>query len=345
MGTTAQKARRGSGPGTTLAALAAALLTAWAMTALASCSPPQPPLRVATIPWIGYQPLFLAQDLGHYPDGTIRLVEFSSNTESLRALRNRIVEAAALTLDEALLLTAEGHDIAVILVLDCSAGADALVARPELGGLSSLAGKRVGVESIANGAYVLSRVLHLAHLTPADIHIVPVRSDDQVAAFRAGQVDALITYEPLRTQLAALGAKTLFDSREIACEIVDVLTIHRDLLTARKAQITQLLEGWFAAVAYHTAMPDEAARRLAPRLGLQPEQYLAAAAGVELGTPAVNCRALFPPQATEGLTANAMELARVMQSIGLLSGEPDLTRLVEPGPVGALSCAARANHR
>lgn len=310
------------------------LALAW----LAACSQPQAPLRVATIPWIGYQPLFLARDLGHYPASAIRLVELRSNTESLRAIRNRDVEAAALTLDEALLLAAEGHEIAVVAVLDCSAGADALVARPGIDSLSALAGARVGVESSANGAYVLSRVLHLAHLTPADVRIVPLGSGDQVAAFRAGEVDALVTYEPLRTQLGALGAQTLFDSREIPCEIVDVLVVLRDALRERKGQIDLLLRGWFAAVAHQAAVPAEAAARLAPRLAMQPEEYLGAVAGVELGSLGLNCVALSEAANGNGLGASARQLAAVMLANGLLTGEPDLSRLIEPDAVRALGC-------
>lgn len=311
---------------------------AWVLACIAACSQPQPPLRVATIPWIGYQPLFLAEGLGLYPPEAIRLVELASNTESLRALRNRDVEAATLTLDEALLLTEEGHDIALVLVLDCSIGADALVAHPEVGALGNLTGRRVGVESSSNGAYVLSRALALARLSPADIHIVPLRIGAQVEAFRAGQVDALVTYEPVRTQLAALGAETLFDSREIPCEIIDVLAAHRDVLTERKGQLERLLGGWFQAVDLHATAPAEAAARLAPRLGMGLEEYLAAMAGVQLATPAINCRLLGASPETEGLAARALNLARSMRADGLLPGVPNLEHLVAPDPVRALSC-------
>jgi NitT/TauT family transport system substrate-binding protein len=321
-----------------------ALAALWALSPLTACSPPEPPLRVATIPWIGYQPLFLARDLGHYPPETIRLVELGSNTESLRALRNRDVEAATLTLDEALLLASEGHDIAVVLVLDCSAGADALVARPGVGTLADLAGRRVGVESGANGAYVLSRALHLAELAPADIRIVPLAIGDQLEAFRSGAVDALVTFEPVRTQLAALGAETLFDSREIPCEIVDVLAAYRDVLTERRAQIERLLRGWFLALDYQTASPEEAAARLAPHLEMAPEEYLSALAGVRLGSPAINCRALTTAPEPGGLAASARHLARLMKSNGLLPGDPDIGRLVEPGPARALSCRTPPGH-
>jgi len=335
------KIRRCTAQGAISTSLVSVLVALW----LTACSQPQPPLRVAAIPWIGYQPFFLADDLGQYPQDTIRLVEFSSNTESLRALRNRDVEAAALTLDEALLLAAEGHDNAAVLVLDCSDGADALVARPELGALSDLAGRRVGVESSANGAYVLSRALHLAGLAPTDVQIVPLRVGDQLETYRAGRVDALVTYEPLRTQLAALGAVTLFDSRKIPCEILDVLAVRREVLDERKAQIERLLRGWFAAVDYHATAPAEAAARLTPRLGMQPAEYLAAAAGVELGTLAMNCRAFVPPPGAKGLAGRALDLAQFMTANGLTPADPSLDRLIEPGPVTALGCPTAPDAR
>lgn len=334
MGSTSRTVARRMGPGAILASLLGGWLVVW----LSSCPQPQSPMRVAITPWIGYQPLLLAEELGHFPRDAIRLVEFSSNTESLRALRNRDVEAAALTLDEALLLSAEGHDTAVILVLDCSSGADALVARPEIGTLNDLIGRRVGVESSANGAYVLNRALERAGLAPADIEIVPLPAGDQVETYRTGLVDALVTYEPLRTQLAALGAVTLFDSRKIPCEILDVLASRREVLREREAQVEGLLRGWLAAVDYLARSPNEVATRLAPRLGLRPADYLAAAAGVEFGTLAMNCRAFDPPPGTPGLVGRAREVAHFMKENGLMPADPSLDRLVEPGPATALGC-------
>lgn len=308
---------------------------------LAACGPPPTPLRVATIPWVGYQPLFLAQDLEFIESDAVRLVEFSSNTESLRAFRNRNVEAAALTLDEALLLASEGHAMAVILVMDYSAGADALVARAPVSELSALKGLRIGVESTANGAYVLARALQLAGLQAGDVQIVKLQSSDQVEAYRAGKIDAVVTYEPLRTQLAQLGASTIFDSRQIPGEIVDVLAIHTEALDRHSGHVGSLLRGWFAAVEFQAHSPGEAARRLAPRLGMQPEEYLAAIGGVQFGTLEENCRALSASPDESGLIAAAQRLAVVMYANGLLSAFPHSSRLPDPGPIEALGCRGR----
>lgn len=78
---------------------------------LTACSAPAPALRVALNGWIGYSPLFLAQELGHVPESSVRLLEFPSNTASMMALVNGEVAAAALTLDEVLVAREGGLDV------------------------------------------------------------------------------------------------------------------------------------------------------------------------------------------------------------------------------------------
>ncbi len=70
---------------------------------LARAVMPVPLTRVGGILWVGYEPLFLARDLGRYDAGTLRLVEMPSNTANLMALATGELEAATLTLDEFLL--------------------------------------------------------------------------------------------------------------------------------------------------------------------------------------------------------------------------------------------------
>ena len=114
--------------------------------ALLGCSPRyQPPLTVGTNTWIGYEPLYLARDLGYYEGANLRLVELASTTQAMDALRVGSLDLAGLTLDEALLLAQEGVPIAVIWVLNTSAGADALLAKPGITTLDALRGKRIGV--------------------------------------------------------------------------------------------------------------------------------------------------------------------------------------------------------
>ena len=85
-----------------LAALLVAAVVALLL-AVAAAPPPQPPLTVAMGPWLGYDPLVLLREQDRLPP-ELRLVELPSATDTLNALRDGRLDAAAVTLDEALRL-------------------------------------------------------------------------------------------------------------------------------------------------------------------------------------------------------------------------------------------------
>ena len=241
---------------------------------LIGCSQqPQSPVHVGAIVWPGYEPLFLARDLGYYPKQSIDLRDYPSTTETTQALRNGDIEAAALTMDEALLLAETNPDIQVVLVIDFSNGADVVMARPEIPTLQALKGQKIGVESSALGGYILTRVLEKAGLSLHDVKIVQLGASEHEQAFKQGVVDAVVTFEPARSNLVKAGAKVLFDTSEIPGEVMDVLVARRDLLKTHKATIEKLVQGWFRALEYRKQHPEDADRRMAPREQVTPEQF------------------------------------------------------------------------
>ncbi len=303
--------------------------------ACVGCTPePEPILRVGTNVWPGYEPLYLARDLG-YLDGSIRLVEYSSATQVISAYRNGAIEAAALTLDEALLLTQHGPAPRVILVMDISHGGDVILGAPRLRRLADLKGRRVGVEHSATGAYVLSRALRLAGLTRADVRLIPLEVDEHERAFRDGRVDAVVTFEPVRSKLLAAGARQLFDSSQIPGEIMDVLVVRPDRLDRHRRQIVALLAGWFRALDDLRRAPRDVAPRIAKRLRLSVDQVLASYDGLRLPDAARN-RALLTGDPPE-LALAARRLADVMVAEKLLPKPLDVAPVFDPGPLLGLA--------
>ena len=84
-------------------------------------------MRVGTDVWAGNEMLAVADRTGHLDASMVRRVEFSSNQEVLRALRNGIIEAGALMLDETLLAMDDGGDLVALAALDSSIGSDAVL--------------------------------------------------------------------------------------------------------------------------------------------------------------------------------------------------------------------------
>ena len=243
---------------------------------------PENPLRVGTNIWPGYEPLFLARSLGYYEGHAIRLIEFSSSAEVIRAYRNGLIDVAAVTADEALLISATQPNHRIVLVCDFSNGADVLLARPEFHSIQELKGKRVGAEATILGAYMLARALEHGGLAVSDVQVVEVPLLEHESAFLSGKVDAIVTFEPRRSRLMASGARVLFDSSQIPGEIVDVLLTRQDLTDGQTRELGVFVSGWFRALDYLQENPSDAALRVSPREQVTPQQFLDSLRLIEL---------------------------------------------------------------
>lgn len=279
---------------------------------------PEPAVRVGLVVWPGYEPAFLARDLGYLDSTAVELVEFRSPTESLRAYRHGVIDVVATTLDYALELRAHDSTNRVILVLDVSHGGDAIVARREFRSLRELRGSRVGVDASALANYLLSRALEMHGMTLRDVELVPLAVTDQAEALADGDVSAVVTYEPTRTQLTRAGARSLFDSRRIPGELVDVLVARRALVEERPEVLRGLAAAWFRARDYVYNEPIDAARRIAPREAVTPEQFLRSLQGVRLPDRAENRRLLSGEDSA--LHRVSRQLESVMRRARLLPG-------------------------
>ena len=289
---------------------------------ITGCEQPQTPIRLGTNVWPGYEPLYLAQEIGQLDSRKIRMVGYPSASEVIRAFRNRSLEAASLTLDEALSLLDKNMPIKIILVHDISHGADVILARPQIEHVSGLRGRKIAVESSALGAYVITRALQKNDLSIDAVRIKHLDVNQHEAAYRAGEVDAVVTFEPFNTRLKELGAREIFSSREIPGEIVDVLVVHEDIHRTRLDDLRHLTQSWFAALDYIDAEPQKAATIMGKRLKIRGEDVLAAYQGIELPSQEQNIAML-----DDGLTI-LNKLAEIMTEHELVSNDLELEQVL-----------------
>ncbi|WP_341929541.1 ABC transporter substrate-binding protein, partial [Methyloversatilis discipulorum] len=172
-------------PGRVVSALRA-FVAGLALTLLAGCGEaPQLPLRVGLNPWVGYDPLVLARERGLFDPSDLRVVELETSSESARQLRNGLIEAAGLTLPEAVELAAAGIDVRVVAVLSLSRGADAVLARPGIGSADRLRGGRIGLEDTALAAIMLQRLLETGGLRRDEVSLVMLPVVEHESALKA----------------------------------------------------------------------------------------------------------------------------------------------------------------
>ncbi len=250
---------------------------------ISGCSETEPqPIRLGTNVWPGYEPLYLAREIGKMSPEQVKLIEYPSASEVIRAFRNKALEAASLTMDEVLMLVQDNIPVRVVLVHDISNGADTILARPGIESMKEIVDKRVAVESNALGAFMISRALELNDLSVSDINIRHMEANEHEQAYLNNQVDVIVNFEPVRTRLISKGANEIFTSREIYGEIVDVLVVHEDIYLNRKGAINKIVEDWFGALIYFDSHKDKAASIMAKRLNLSPDEVIAGFDGLEL---------------------------------------------------------------
>jgi NitT/TauT family transport system substrate-binding protein len=301
-------------------------LISLALLALAACKPEaSPPLRIGMNVWPGYEPLFLARRDGGLPERDFRLVEFSDASEVSRAFRNGSIEAACLTLDEVLYTVQDGMDPVILLVMDDSRGADVVLAHPEIKSLAELRGKRVAVEVSAVGAYMLTRSLQQAGLTTKDVKPIYLPIEEHLSAYKEGVADAVVTFEPVRTRVLALGAIDLFNSSKIPGEVVDVLVVRRDYLERLPERGAALRRAWFAALQEIRRAPRECAQFMAVREQTTAAEFESSLHGLHFPDEPEDYVLLGCP--SPKLVESAEKLKTVMHESGLLARDVPLGAL------------------
>lgn len=315
---------------------ARAWMPAWAVgvlacVVLAGCtSRAAPPIRVGTNPWPGYEPLYLARDIGKLDPAHVRLERMPSTTEVMAAFGAGRLDAAAVTLDEAILLLAGGHDPRVVLVMDTSNGGDAVIARAGTTSVGDLKGLRLGVEKTALGAYMASRALQSAGLSLKDVTVVDLPVDRHAAAFLGGTVDAVVTFEPVKSALLLAGGVELFNSARIPGEIVDVLVVNRRFASEHPGRVREVLAGWFDALAYMKSRPESAYAQIGFRQHLSAEAVRKSYQGLDLPDLDANLRLVIGTGAVPGLAAAASRLSQTMHAMDLVKGDVKPMRLFTP---------------
>ncbi len=211
--------------------------------------------------WAGYGPLFLAEDIGEYEGARIKLIEMSGVDQIISALRNRQLDGAAMTLDQAALLAKKGLNLRVILVMGYSKGGDALVGSPDITSLEELRGKRIAMANRTANNVIVEDALERVGIPLSDVELVRCEVNNLKGCVVSA--DAVTTFEPYVHKIRRLGGHILFDSRAIPEQITDVLVVFDDTVEVQPHAVARLLLGYFKAVTYVIDCPADAHRRMA----------------------------------------------------------------------------------
>ena len=293
---------------------------------LQSCIESKPPLKVSSHVWPGYEFLFLGKNLGILDPDQVSLLETNSASESLELIESGNIDAAALTLDEVLRARSRGTDLVVVMVFDISAGADVLLAKPEYHTIEQLRGKRWGVETSGVGSIMLDQALAKCGCSREDVSIVDLSADQHAEAWNNNELEAVITYEPVFSQLMETGARKLFSSRETPNLIVDVLAVRRSSISRNEA-IEHLIGVHFSALEHFHIQKDDALFRLASRMQIEPADVLGAYRGLLLPNLRNNLRLFASDNSI--IDQASQKLSTIMYQAGIIPSADQASDLFE----------------
>ena len=244
------------------------------------------PIRLGMQPWLGYGPLWVAEEKGFFDKHgvDVELTSFDWDQDITAALSTGEVEVAAAATNSVIANSSRGLDQKGFLIMDLSFEADAIIAGKDIAAIADLKGKRVAFESGSTSDLLLNYALRSNGMDIDDIVAVPMAASEAGFALVAGRVDAAVTYEPYIS--AALDRseddQVLYTAAEKPGLISDLLTAKAEWIESNLETVKGLLLAWDDAVRFIRENPQQGGAMIAQAIGSTMEDFTPAFEGVRL---------------------------------------------------------------
>ena len=249
----------------------AGIVTALLVTVGGSQAAHPEPLRISYFTWVGYGPLFVAQEKGLFDQEgvTVELINIDDHTAAFSGLFAGQVDAIAAGTQDVLTFADPDEDLLVcVLPLDEFRGGDGILATKDIRSIADLEGRSVAVPRGSLQQFYLAILLKEVGLSEADIEVVDLPAEDAGEAFMMQEVDAAVTFEPWLTPGKSVEhGHLLTDTSKQPGLITDCLETTAGVLGDRRQEFQAVGRAWVAAVEYLKTHPDDAIEIMARNLG------------------------------------------------------------------------------
>lgn len=277
---------------------------------------PEQTVRIGINPWPGYEFIYLAEQKGFFQQEglNVELLELASLADVSRVFRQGRIDGMTSTMVEAVeMATSTQNQFDIVLVTDFSTGSDLIVANKPINSIAGLKGKKVGVELDLLGSFILAQALAQHGLSTNDVTIVNVEQLEAEAQLLSKDIDAIVTYPPVSTQiLKQKGVKNIFSTAEIPEDVIDVVVLRHGVLDNIEEWQQQFIKVWRRALEYAKANEDEAYNIMAEREGITVEEFRNLLKGVTL----VGADKQGTLLTADLLKNNMLKICKVMKNVG-----------------------------
>ncbi len=244
--------------------------------------------KIGHCTWVGYGPLYIAQEKGFFAKYNIEpeMVIIEDESQYAAALAANRIQALGNVVDRDVIHYANGVDAKFVCAMDQSYGGDGIIASGDIKTVKDLEGKTVGLDKASTSYFFFLAVLDKYGVDESKINIQEMTAGDAGAAFVAGKLDAAVAWEPWLTQANQReGGHVLISSRDFPGYIVDVISVRQDFIDQHPEAVLGLVKAWNEAVDYYKTNPDEGNQIMAKALSLSEQEIADMAKGVQfMGT-------------------------------------------------------------
>ena len=255
------------------------------LTALATAAP----LKIGYSDWPGWVAWEVGIEKGWFKEAGVDVqFEWFDYVASMDAFAAGKLDAVAMTNGDTLVTGATGGKGVMALINDYSNGNDMVIAKPGIGSVKELKGKKIGVEIGFVSHLLLLDALKQNGMSEADVELVNVPTNETPQVLASGQVDAIVAWQPNSGAALNLvpGSKAVFTSADQPGLIYDVLAVTPESLANHRADWLKVMQVWYRIVDFimDPNTFEDAVKIMASRVGVPAEEYKTFISGTKILT-------------------------------------------------------------
>lgn len=240
---------------------------------------------------------------------SVDIVQINDYVESINQYTAGAYDGCSMTNMDALSIPAGGGvDTTALIVGDYSNGNDGVILKDGRE-LADIAGRNVNLVELSVSHYLLARALDGVGLSERDVTVVNTSDADMVAAYATDDVTAVVTWNPLLSEIEAnANATKVADSADLPGEIIDIMMVNTETLAANPDFGKALVGAWYEAMTLMTAQTADGTAAL---------EAMAAASGTDLAgykAQLATTKMFYTPDEAIAFTSSP-ELPRTMQFV------------------------------
>lgn len=272
------------------------------------------PLRVGITSWVGFDIALYAQPSGIFKQRgvEVELIRFENQQDSSRAVMRGALDAAFVSLWDVMQVDPGNGSPVVLMTTNISAGADGIVAKPEIKSVADLRGKKVGAKLGTVNHLILLEALRAHKIKPSEVQVLDYSNDVAAQKIESGEIDAAVLWQPLLGDTAKnTDGNIIYTTKQVDSLVIDILISTDSIVKAKKAQIKQFMLAWFDVMHAVETDPTKVFDTVAKKLGQSGESVARDYAGLKKGDITLN-RRMFA--ADDRLNSAKTELVQLLKS-------------------------------